>query len=263
MTHEELKNYFRNKLGWGWGYQAREVFGFLCEASEACKGGVILDAGAGHQRYKPFFQDCLYIAQEHPEAGKQNKGIKEYDILCDVRSIPLRNECIDIILSTVSFEHMEYPQEFVNEAFRVLKPGGSLWLQAPCVYNEHEVPYDFQRVTRYGLMRHFRHAGFNSYWVKPNSSSTATGIFALKFGIQEDSRRLNAAIYVKIITKVLLKLTDCYLRILKKVFDRGPFEDTTMPICWISCATKTGKLAPTNRGNMDAKEFVKTNALGQ
>ena len=259
MTRDELQEYFRDKLRWGWDYQARVVFDFLCQAADACKSGIVLDAGAGHQRYKPFFQDCLYIAQEHPEAGKQNKGIEEYDILCDVRTIPLQDECIDVVLSTVSFEHMEYPQEFVNEAFRVLKPGGSLWLQAPCVYHEHEVPYDFQRLTRYGLIRHYRHAGFSSYWVKPNTSSTETGIFALRYGIQEDSRRLNAAFHVRVITNSLLKITDGYLRILKKVFDRGPFEDTTMPICWISCATKSGDIKPTERGDMSAKEFVIAN----
>ena len=259
MTRDGLREYFHEELSWGWGHQARAVFDFLCQAAEACRQGVVLDAGAGHQRYRPFFDDCLYIAQEHPEAGAANKGIKEYDILCDARTIPLRDECVDVVLSTVSLEHMEFPQEFVNEAFRVLKPGGSLWIQVPFVYLEHEAPYDFQRPTRYGLMRHFRHAGFGSYWVRPSSSSTEAGIFALKQAIEEDSRRLKRSLHIRIVSKFLRLFTSLYLRAIRRTFEIGPSEDTTLPIGWVSSAVKPGELRPSNRGAATAKEFVAAN----
>ena len=39
------------------------------------------------------------------------------------------------------------------ELYRVLAPGGRLWLTAPLFYAEHQTPYDFYRYTQYG-MRH-------------------------------------------------------------------------------------------------------------
>jgi hypothetical protein len=73
MNTQQLRDYFMHDLKWRWGYQQQIVFTFLCEAAEEAKGGVVLDAGAGYQRYKPFFSESIYIAQEHPIAGKQNK----------------------------------------------------------------------------------------------------------------------------------------------------------------------------------------------
>ena len=261
MNRARLQQYFKVDLGWGWTYQSRVVFGFLCAAAEAARGGVLLDAGAGYQRYRPFFEEALYLAQEHPDSGAKRKNIKKYDILCDVRHIPLSNACVDVVLSTVSLEHMEYPQAFVDEAYRVLRPGGTLWIQAPFVYHEHEVPYDFQRVTRYGLARHFRHAGFSHYEVSPSSSSTSAAVYALTHCVTEDARRLGNSLKVKCIRRPLMTFNRLYCRLLKHVFDRGPFEDTSMPIGWISWAKKQGKSDRMPGPLPSAEDFMKGHAV--
>lgn len=260
MKREILITYFRDLLGWGWSIESQITFNFLCDAADSCEGGVLLDAGSGYQRYKPFFEKSIYIGQEHPEAGKINKGINEYDILCDVKSIPLKDCCVDGVLSTSSFEHFEYPQEFVNEAFRVLKPGGALWLQVPFVYNEHETPYHFQHPTRYGLKRHFRHAGFKKHWVRPVNSSTSSGIFALRYGINEDFQRIAPDSKKYDVAKSLLAMSNKYFEMIQMIFDQGPFENTLMPTGWISCATKEGDLVIENN-YLTAQDFIKNNSL--
>lgn len=112
MDRSELHRYFTKDLRWRSSHQSDIVFEFLCEAADFADGGVILDAGAGAQRYKPFFHRSHYIAQEHPIAGQQNKGLQVFDILCDVRTIPLKDNSVDLVLSTSSLEHMEYPEAF-------------------------------------------------------------------------------------------------------------------------------------------------------
>ena len=61
-----LWEHFSKTLNWGGSLESRITFEFLINAREFSKGRVILDAGAGHQRYKPFFDTSIYLSQEHP-----------------------------------------------------------------------------------------------------------------------------------------------------------------------------------------------------
>jgi SAM-dependent methyltransferase len=240
MDTEALKSYFIDEIKWGWGYQQQIVFSFLCDAAHEVRGGVVLDAGAGHQRYRPFFSDSLYIAQEHPIAGKKNKRLMEYDILADARRIPLRGNSVDLVLSTSSLEHMEYPERFFAESHRVLKPGGALYVNVPFVYAEHEVPYDFQRPTRYGLRGYYTHAGFSRITVTPTSSSLyAAGHFFLE-AIKEERKRLRRSMGTGIIAFAAARMANCACSIASRVFEKGPFEDTTFPIGWVAAGYKNG-----------------------
>lgn len=240
MDTKELRNYFMHELKWGWGHQQKIVFDFLCEAAEAAKGGVVLDAGAGHQRYKPFFDDSIYIAQEHPFAGQQNKNIEEYDILSDIKNIPLRDNSVDVVLSTSSLEHIEFPDLFFSESFRVLKPGGSLYINVPFAYPEHEIPYDFQRPTRYGLLRHYSHAGFEETSVFPTSSSIYSAQFLFLSAVREESQRIRQTFLIRIFRKIVIGVTKVVCKIAMLLFDKGPMKDTTLPIGWISKGYKKG-----------------------
>ena len=240
MDRQHLRDYFIRDLGWGWGYQQQIVFDFLCEAANEVKGGVVLDAGAGNQRYKPFFDESIYIAQEHPTAGQQNKGIQEFDILSDIRQIPLQDCSVDLILSTSSLEHMEFPESFFKEAFSVLKPGGSLYINVPFAYMEHETPYDFQRPTRYGLMRYYRNAGFEKESVLPTSSSIFSAQYLFGHAIREDSKKSGVGLWARLIQIIMIVLSRLLREVAMYLYDRGPMNDTTLPIGWVAKGYKHG-----------------------
>lgn len=259
MDVDRLRDYFVHELKWGWGYQQQVVFDFLCDASEEAKGGVILDAGAGYQRYKPFFDDSIYVAQEHPIAGQQNKQILEYDILADVRTIPLRDETVDVVLSTSSLEHLEYPDRFFAESFRVLKPAGSLFINVPFIYMEHEVPYDFQRPTRYGLARHYANAGFERIHVSPTSSSIYTAQYFLLYAMSEDGKRIGREPWARAARKTLSFSARIMTRAAMKLLDKGPMDDTTFPIGWIAAGYKQGT-KPVGSVYPSKRDFIEANA---
>jgi SAM-dependent methyltransferase len=61
----------------------------------------------------------------------------------------------------------------LQEAYRLLKPGGYIILSAPMAWEHHETPYDFFRFTRYGLTYLFEKAGFNIVYIKANGGKWA------------------------------------------------------------------------------------------
>jgi SAM-dependent methyltransferase len=62
----------------------------------------------------------------------------------------------------------------LSELFRVLRPGGRLYLTVPLVGELHEEPYDFYRYTPYGLRHLLGKAGFAVDTVEPRNGYFTT-----------------------------------------------------------------------------------------
>jgi SAM-dependent methyltransferase len=227
----------------GWGYQAESVFNFLLDASIFVKNGVILDAGAGHQRYKPFFSDSIYITQEH-SAGIEFKKMNnlEYDLISPIdKKIPLKDECLDGILSTSVIEHLKNPNKFIKEANRVLKPGGKLFINVPFCYPEHETPFDFNRPTRFLIEYWLKESGFAKYIIMPSSSSIESVVSFFSMSFRQDYNNykqiLLANKFFKFILRMFIRLLFetifLLMKIMKFFIDNGPHKNTDFPVGWI------------------------------
>jgi SAM-dependent methyltransferase len=130
---------------------------FVSRAAAAVPpGSSVLDAGAGDCRYRRFFGERRY---ESADFCKVDKNYARVTYVCDLRQIPVTEASYDLVLCTQVLEHVKDPQGVMNEFARVLKPGGQLWLTAPLFYEEHELPFDFYRYTRYGLRHVVEMAG--------------------------------------------------------------------------------------------------------
>lgn len=57
-------------------------------------------------------------------------------------------------------EHVFNPDLFLQEIFRVLKPGGKLLMTVPFVWDEHEQPWDYARYSSFGLRSLLERNGF-------------------------------------------------------------------------------------------------------
>jgi SAM-dependent methyltransferase len=64
-------------------------------------------------------------------------------------------------MATEIFEHCPDPTAVMAEAFRVLRPGGVLFLTVPFLWPLHDLPHDEYRFTPASLERHLRAAGFD------------------------------------------------------------------------------------------------------
>jgi SAM-dependent methyltransferase len=82
------------------------------------------------------------------------------DYVARAESIPLPDCSIDLVVTQETLEHVEDPFKAMQEIFRVLKPGGTIYLQLPFIIGYHPGPTDFWRFTREGIVRLVEVTGF-------------------------------------------------------------------------------------------------------
>ena len=63
-----------------------------------------------------------------------NDELDESYVVDGVR-LPFEDNAIDIVLSDFVLEHIEFPEQFIKEVWRVLKPGGSFFFRTPNKYH--------------------------------------------------------------------------------------------------------------------------------
>jgi SAM-dependent methyltransferase len=127
-------------------------------AQQLPSGSRVLDAGAGDCRYAHLFRHTNYIAVDFAKVAKQ---YGQLDVIADLVKLPFPEGSFDAIICTQVLEHLPQPQVALAEMYRLLRSGGTLWLTAPLYYEEHEIPFDFYRYTRFGLSHLLSEAGFH------------------------------------------------------------------------------------------------------
>lgn len=118
-------------------------------------GGVILDIGGGigdlGYAVKDIFDTriCLDICELSLKAAasKQNKILKAN---IDKEGIPLETNSVNLITALDFIEHIVDPEGFARECFRVLKPGGQVFVNTPNIrFFEH-----IKRLLQDGVFPH-------------------------------------------------------------------------------------------------------------
>ena len=131
--------------------------------------GVLLDIGCGYMPYKPLIMAPPSSVSKYVGLDLENSSIysQKPDVVWDGRTMPLDDNFADCAMATEVFEHCPEPEVVMREAFRVLKPGGSLFFTVPFLWPLHDVPYDEYRYTPFALTRHLRNAGFDDIDIRP------------------------------------------------------------------------------------------------
>ncbi len=69
----------------------------------------------------------------------------------DCLSLPFRANCADLILSQAVLEHVTNPDLAMQEMFRVLRPGGILYVEIAFMQPVHMAPWHYFNITPHGL----------------------------------------------------------------------------------------------------------------
>jgi SAM-dependent methyltransferase len=104
---------------------------------------VILDLGSGGNKIAP---EVISIdIYNYP-------GV---DLCMRADKICLKDNSVDMIISTSAIEHMTDTGRVFQEMQRILKPDGIIFITAPFIYPYHPEPFDFQRWSADGLKKAF------------------------------------------------------------------------------------------------------------
>jgi SAM-dependent methyltransferase len=121
--------------------------------------GCVYDLGCGE---RPYEKDILQHASSYVGVDWSNTlHDLRADIVADLnKDLPIESEVADNVVSFQVLEHLSEPRKMLCEAFRILRPGGGLFLAVPFQWHVHEEPWDFFRYTRFGLLKLLGEAGF-------------------------------------------------------------------------------------------------------
>lgn len=130
----------------------RQAMAMAAAASPRC----ILDFGCGGSPYRGLFPGASYYRADLPDTAGTDYVIRPDS------TIDAADGQFDLVLSTQVLEHIATPDRYLRECFRLLAPGGQLFLTTHGFYEEHACPNDFHRWTADGLRHDVEAIGFQS-----------------------------------------------------------------------------------------------------
>ena len=96
------------------------------------------------------------------------------DFVCDAAAMPFPDNYADILVCSEMIEHVTDPSAVIKEMYRVLKPGGKIYLCVPFSMHIHGLPHDYGRYTEMWWQRQIKQAGFSHYDIQKQGGYYAT-----------------------------------------------------------------------------------------
>jgi len=135
------------------------------------KGSLMLNIGSGVHKPHPDILnvDIFYY-----------KGV---DLVANAEELPLPTGSVDAIVCESLLEHVPRPQKIIDEMYRVLKPGGGIYIVIPFVYPFHASPNDFQRWSVTGLKELIKAGKIEKIGTRAGPTSALVGQLGTWFAI--------------------------------------------------------------------------------
>jgi SAM-dependent methyltransferase len=120
----------------------RSLFRHLNECTSQMQ---ILNLGSGDGLFDKYLQPHLNFVNLDVSLAK-----KDVDVAADAHALPFGDESLDAVYSNAVLEHVQRPWVVVDEIYRVLRPGGKVFINLPFLNVIHDT-HDYFRFTDKGL----------------------------------------------------------------------------------------------------------------
>ena len=163
------------------------------------KEEVLIDYGCGSMPYKELFQQKVKEYKgadlsENPQI--QIKLDPQGHLICDDASA-------NIVLSTQVLEHVDNPNLYLREAYRVLKKDGLLLLTTHGYWMYHPDPFDYWRWTSAGLKKVVSDNGFEVIDFRGIIGRSAMGLQLFQDGLMFKVPRFIKPIFIFIMQSLI------------------------------------------------------------
>lgn len=152
------------------------------------------------------FNKKIQVGARKNKIGKDWISIDKYDkssfidFNYDLHDLPYAEGEIDCIVCNAVLEHVEEPQLAIFEMYRVLKPGGQIWVEVPFTQPFHSDPQDYWRVTVQGMRRWMSDFNERTCGTIPNLAREAEKYF--------DAFHRNLGISLENVSSLRTRVTD-------------------------------------------------------
>ncbi len=104
----------------------------------------------------------------------------EPDIVADLnKPLPFSDNFADAVFLFNVIYILESPSATLKEIYRILKPGGKLFIASPFIFNEAKEPADYWRFTSEALEKLLKEAGFNNFFIEPIGERFSAAVYLI------------------------------------------------------------------------------------
>lgn len=180
--------------------------------------GALLDVGCGAMPFAPVFASRVsaYHGTDLP-SSRHYRGQRPI-AFAPAEALPFRAGSFDTVLSLSVINCLPEPIRLLQEAHRVLRPGGTVIIEFVQMVPLHvDEPWDYYRFTRHGAEYLLREAGFDVVEVVPVGGLWARVGLSMIDGV----RRFNTGptrVLTEIPARLLYVLLQSFFELLDRLF---------------------------------------------
>lgn len=181
--------------------------------------GDLLDMGCGAKPFAPLFAGRVRRYWGTDLSRSPYLGGARLDAFAKAEAQPFRDGSFDTVVGFSMLTYLPEPVRMIEEAHRVLRPGGVLILEFTQMVPLHDEPWDFFRFTRYGAEHLLRTGGF-----EPVEYIPVGGLWA-RVGLSTIAglNRLNRG-PLRVLTEVPVRLLYVIVQVSCEALDRIFFD---------------------------------------